>query len=361
KEQAEKVRRFRLYPTTEQKAILRNWFGTARWTYNRCLDAVEKKEVAKNEKDLRAAFLNKDAIDNMGKQWVLETPYDIRKAAMQDLLKAYDSTHAPISQKVSPGEHCDTSSALVLSEGKYAFLRKPKSTEPLPHDLNYDSRLVYQRTTDHYYLCVPMPLRVLDGPSSGRLISLDPGVRTFLTGYSPDGEAIELGKNDIGHIYRLCHWLDELHSKYSMKDITRAKRWRMKKAAGKLRRRIQNLVSDMQCRIAKYLCTTFNHVIVPSFPVQQMVMRKGGQRRIRSKTARAMATWSHYRFQRRLLDKAREYKSCKVVLVIEEYTSKTCGRCGKLNDVGGSKKYSCKECRFECDRDFNGARNILVR
>ncbi|KAK9320189.1 hypothetical protein V1517DRAFT_246044, partial [Lipomyces orientalis] len=86
KEQAEKVRRFRLYPTTELKAILRNWFGTAPWTYNRCLDAVENKEVAKNEKDLRAALLNKDAIDNMGKPWVLETPYDIRNAAMQDLL-----------------------------------------------------------------------------------------------------------------------------------------------------------------------------------------------------------------------------------------------------------------------------------
>ncbi|KAK9387450.1 hypothetical protein V1515DRAFT_621298, partial [Lipomyces mesembrius] len=54
KEQAEKARRFRVYPTTEQKAILRNWIGTARWTYNRCLDAVEKKEVAKNKKELRA-------------------------------------------------------------------------------------------------------------------------------------------------------------------------------------------------------------------------------------------------------------------------------------------------------------------
>ncbi|KAK9326064.1 hypothetical protein V1517DRAFT_312599 [Lipomyces orientalis] len=61
--------------------------------------------------------------------------------------------------------------------------------------------------------CVPMPLRVVDGPSSGRLISLDPGVRTFLTGYSPDGEAIELGKSNIGHIYRRCHSLDELHRK----------------------------------------------------------------------------------------------------------------------------------------------------
>ncbi|KAK9489028.1 hypothetical protein V1508DRAFT_465267 [Lipomyces doorenjongii] len=93
-EQAEKARCFRVYPTTEQKAILRNCFGTARWTYNRCLDAVEKNEVTKNKKDLRAAFLNKEAIDSMGKSWVLETPYDIRDAAMEDLLKAYDSAHA---------------------------------------------------------------------------------------------------------------------------------------------------------------------------------------------------------------------------------------------------------------------------
>ncbi|KAK9241633.1 hypothetical protein V1506DRAFT_550196 [Lipomyces tetrasporus] len=88
KEQPEKARRFRLYPTTEQKAILRNWFGTARWTYSRCLDAVEKKEVAKNEKDLRAAFLNKDAIDNMGKKWVLETPY-VRAGPLISYLLSY--------------------------------------------------------------------------------------------------------------------------------------------------------------------------------------------------------------------------------------------------------------------------------
>ncbi|KAK9490502.1 hypothetical protein V1508DRAFT_424770, partial [Lipomyces doorenjongii] len=68
-----------------------------------------------------------------------------------------------------------------------------KSAEPFPHDLKYDSRLVYQRTTGHYYLCVRMPLQVLAGPSSGRLISLDQGVLTFPTGYTLDGEVVELG------------------------------------------------------------------------------------------------------------------------------------------------------------------------
>ncbi|KAK9327697.1 hypothetical protein V1520DRAFT_348201 [Lipomyces starkeyi] len=67
----------------------------------------------------------------------------------------------------------------------------------------HDSRLVYQRTTGHYYVCVHMILQVHEAPSSGRLISLDPGVWTFITGYSPDGEVVELGPNDIGHIYKL--------------------------------------------------------------------------------------------------------------------------------------------------------------
>jgi len=45
------------------------------------------------------------------------------------------------------------------------------------------------------------------------VISLDPGVRTFMTGYDPSGVAVEWGKNDIGRIYRLSHACDKLQSK----------------------------------------------------------------------------------------------------------------------------------------------------
>jgi len=34
------------------------------------------------------------------------------------------------------------------------------------------------------------------------VISLDPGVRTFMS-YDPSGVSVEWGKNDIGRIYRL--------------------------------------------------------------------------------------------------------------------------------------------------------------
>ena len=76
--------------------------------------------------------------------------------------------------------------------------------------------------------------------------------------------------------------------------------------------------------IAKWpsgLCLEYTMVLLPEFKTQRMVLRNN--RRLSSKTARAMVTWSHYRFRQRLLSKTREYPWCRVVLVNESYTSKT--------------------------------------
>jgi putative transposase len=50
------------------------------------------------------------------------------------------------------------------------------------------------------------------------------------------------------------------------------------------------------------------------------------------------------------------------MIVDESYTSKTCGKCGTLNENLKSKKvFKCNECDLLIDRDINGARNILIR
>jgi putative transposase len=247
--------------------------------------------------------------------------------------------------------------------GTYAFLKKLRSAEPLPEDLIYDSRLVLERRTNAFYLCIPMPLVVRSenqAPATKRIIALDPGVRTFMTSYDPSGESIDFAAKDIGHIYRLCHRLDDLNSRWDAKEVRHHKRWSMRKAGVRMRRRIRHLVDDLHCKLAKYLCETYSVVLLPKFETQGMIRR--GQRRIRSKTARAMCTLSHYRFQRRLIDKAREYPWCRVVIVSEAYTSKTCGRCGKIHaKLGGNKVFRCPSCQLECDRDKHAARNILLR
>src|SRR5579871_5001806 len=72
---AGKVQRIRLYPNQQERLKLRKWIGTARWTYNRCLTAIEKEGVNRKKKDLRARCLNAINFENnINLKWVLETP-----------------------------------------------------------------------------------------------------------------------------------------------------------------------------------------------------------------------------------------------------------------------------------------------
>ena len=118
------------------------------------------------------------------------------------------------------------------------------------------------------------------------------------------------------------------------------RRRRMRKVASRIRRNIRNLVDEVHCKLAKYLCETYHVILLPKFDTQCMVKRR--LRKINSKTARAMMTWSHYRFRMHLLHKAREYPWCRVVIVNEAYTSETCGCCGAINC--SSKSFVCRSC-----------------
>ena len=55
----------------------------------------------------------------------------------------------------------------------------------------------------------------------------------------------------------------------------------------------------------------------------------------------------------------REYPEVSIKLVTEEYTSATCGQCGKIHQkLYGKKNPSCS---YKADRDLNGARNIMIK
>ena len=134
------------------------------------------------------------------------------------------------------------------------------------------------------------------------------------------------------------------------------------RAARRIRKKIRNLVDELHKKLTKYLVAGYNTILLPNFETKRMVRRV--DRRIGSKTARAMLGWAHYRFRQRLINKTREYPWCRVVICDEHYTSKTCGKCGKLNQtLGASKVFMCPnvECGVEMDRDINAARNILLR
>jgi putative transposase len=378
---AGKVRKIRVYPTKEQKAVFNKWLGTVRWTYNKCLEAVNKG-IKKNLKELRAACLNEAALKNSA-PWALETPFDIRDDALQDLLQGFKLNFA--KQRAHPDmqhkfqmryrSRKDPQQSLLVrsrdwvrTRGAYVSVFGSKvlrSAEPLPSTLEYDSRLVKDRL-GRFWLCIPQPLEVQAKTKGERIIALDPGVRTFMTGYDPSGAVWEWGAGDMTGIFRLCYAADKIQSKLHSADVKaltgikgKRKRRHLRQAFLRVHERIKCLVKDVHCKLAKWLCENYDVVVLPEFQTQGMVRK--GKRCLGSKTARGMCTWSHYSFRQRLQQKARELE-CVVKLCSEEFTSKTCGKCGAIHSkLGGSKSFKCPACGACADRDCNGARNILLK
>ena len=341
-----KARRIRIYPTLQQQQTIKEWIGAVRWTYNQSVNFLndEQTKGKRTIKDLRARSVNNDVTE---KAWTSTIPYDVRDEGARDAKKAIASNMA--KQRIRKAQGLKHSFRLDYRRKKFSSQEtiaihskhwrktrglyfdllgssgtKLKASEPLPIDLVYDSRPIRTRLNE-YYLCIPMgggP--AIDNqdpdPASPCVIALDPGVRTFMTGYDASGRIIEWGPSDTTRIHRLCKCLDSLLARCKLANHSR--RYKMRRAALRIRRRIRNLVDDLHRKLAKWLCQSYRVVLIPLFETQQMVKKKGGHRRLHSKTARAMCTWSHYRFRQHLISKAREYPHVR----IQETTESTQAR-----------------------------------
>jgi hypothetical protein len=59
--------------------------------------------------------------------------------------------------------------------------------------------------------------------------------------------------------------------------------------------------------------------------------------------------------------KSKKY-NYQLIIVDESYTTKTCGCCGMINNfIGNSNIFWCSSCKIELERDYQAARNILIK
>ena len=332
--------------------------GTSRYVYNQTVKYLQQPDTKANWKAIKTEIIHSLP------DWSKEIPYQIKSIAVKDAClavreakKKYKKTGAINKVKFRSRrdkiQSCYIPKSAVTDKGiYYTILGSIRYTEKLPSKLG-DCRLVTRNGIT--YLCAPHEVLRQPTENQGRVVALDPGVRSFVTLFAEDRFGW-LGTGDIGRIQRLCYCLDDLISRSTKTNAK--KRYRLRKAADRIRFKIRNLVDELHHQIARFLVDNFDIILLPTFETSQMTVRKS--RKIRSKTVRQMLTWSHYRFKQFLKHKA--FETGKLVLDVNEaYTSKTVSWTGEIiTNLGGRKKIESSDGRV-MDRDLNGGRGIFLR
>jgi putative transposase len=222
-----------------------------------------------------------------------------------------------------------------------------------------DSRITLEN--GRWFLCVPHEVILSQSAKTkpNLAVGVDPGVRTFLSFYSPENCGF-IGQGDFARIVRLCKYLDDLLSRADKKrkdKLSSAKRKRMLKAANRLRWKIKDLISELHWKSARFLVENYSVIFLPHFEVSGMVTKT--KRKLRKRSVRSMLTFSHYQFSKRLEWLAKK-EGVEVVRMCEAYTSKTVNWTGKVIHNLGGRKYT-SDGGLTMSRDLNGALGIYLK
>ena len=336
--------------------------GVSRSVYNRTLDVLKDSSVKANWKAIKI-----DIIKDKKGDWEDLVPYQIRSISVKEACKTVTRCKLLYKQdgkihkakhraKHQPKQHLYIPKQSINDNGFFRrTLGDMKFAEPLP-EMEHDCVAVMEYGV--WYVCIPVKITAEVPRTKELVVALDPGVRTFQTFYSPRVVG-SIGDRAWEKLLKLCYALDQIKSKLTNKDLRAKNRRQLRIAEKRLTRLIKYKKEELHWKTAAFLAKSFRLIVIPKFSAGEMSRK--AKRKIGSKTVRMMLTLAHSEFRERLKWAAAKYGS-QVFEVSEAYTSRTCTRCGHDHTkLGGAKTYVCPECGLKISRDYNGARNILLR
>jgi putative transposase len=361
-----KTRKLRIYPNQEQKKKIKEWFDTTRYVYNKGVNEI-KINGNQSFQDLRNKLVT--AKGNDLTDWELNVPKDIRAGSIRDLDKArktaftnlrngnirkfeikfrsrksgYQSIEIPKTAIKSIDNFENTFNVFkTYGLGDIKICKRDSVPE-----IKFDTRLTCERN-GRWFLLIPFESKIKKNQNDGHC-ALDPGIRKFQTIYSL--KEIKKVTTNYELLRKLKDRISKLAKIRSSKIINGST---YSKKLIKLWTRHNDLVTDCQSKLSLYLSKNYTIIYLPKFESQKLTKKMNRTCNFN------ILNLQHYKFKERLRNKCLEYSS-KLVDCTEEFTSKTCTRCGQINEVGSSEIFSCSACKLTIDRDINGARNIYLK
>ena len=350
--------------TKKQLKIVRKLFDVSRWGYNYAVNLTRQ--------DSKISFysLRKEVRQNLTlrqKKFMKNSHGHIFDESIHDVVKAYKTakTHVKLGlikrfrlrykKSRSPIETICIPSE-CFSKKYNTFLPK-KLGKDIKSQISIKGfkttcRLSWNKHSNKFVLFMPVMKKMYSVKNRDRICSLDPGIRTFQTLYSKT-KVHEFGK---GINKKISYQLNRIESIKKQLKEGKATKLQFNKFTHRVYTKIKNYVKDFHWKTSLKLVRSYRTILVGNMSTQGIC--RGN---LNKSSKRVAMMLSHYQFNRKLIDKAEQYGS-KVIIVDESYTSKTCGGCFEKNyELGSSKIFCCNKCNFIWDRDFNGARNIMLR
>lgn len=251
---------------------------------------------------------------------------------------------------------------LALGQVKAKYNGEPFNFNDIKEKYNCDCSLKFDNNRKEYMLFVPTEVNVESerkkkSADAKKMISIDPGLRTFVTGIT-ENSVEKICNNYMETIRPLIEKEEKYVKKKKKKDSNKKL---LKKKINSVRKKIENKIDDMHWKTINYLTKNHENIFIGNLSTKDIVKKSTSKLNVMTK--KLSLRTNMYKFRERL-----EYKcgtrGVNYEMIKENYTSKMCSNCGEIKEDLGSKKiFECNnnKCKKKIDRDVNGARNIYLK
>ena len=145
---------------------------------------------------------------------------------------------------------------MKVDSEKFSFVKQKNGTYKPGMDCN-----IHKDRYNRYYLMVPYEIKHKSVERTPKTVSLDPGLRKFLSAYSPDGECSFLGVNCRDRLWELLIQLDKLDAVINHEATTDKNRKKLRKRKVAIYRKLSDLKNELHNKIINYLTEKYTTIV----------------------------------------------------------------------------------------------------
>ena len=406
--------RLRLYPSPEQMQQINQEIGNFRFIYNHTLaylwDKFTRKEKVESKFDTQEKLLKEL---NEEYDWIKLSTAQASQHATQEAYEAFmklvKNAKTTIAKRKARGKfrpigprfkrkhesrqsYCvtnqmfrgidvDNATAKILKLGKVKFYYKSfPNMDNIRFDLPKESRIV--RENGKYYLSLTLVVeRDFEPVKQSKEIGIDWGlhyllmvsrgkdfysVDNFLKKYKDrtvenQNSLISKLQKEIDRLNKIIDHKVKVNKKRKLDDPYHSKNiQKLRSKIYALYQRISNIKNDYLNKVVYNLVKDHpKYIAIEDLSFSDQVIKTPDGTAKDKKIRKLILGTSPYMFRQKLVSACiRERIELRVI--DKNYpSSQICSKCGTLQAIDlGQRKFKCKECGFELDRDQNASKNI---